>query len=145
MYLYHLVYFSKRKLIAEDEFAAILETSRRNNAALGITGALFMSDEYFFQVLEGPRTALSSLLGLIMNDDRHEDVVLTLFDAVSRRTFGEWSMAELPSQDPRMQALFEYYASQSDGPAGLSGGAIWDMVEAMADAVMQRGNAQKLM
>ena len=145
MYLYHLVNFSKRKLIAEDEFAAILETSRRNNAALGITGALFMSDEYFFQVLEGPRTALSSLLGLIMNDDRHEDVVLTLFDAVSRRTFGEWSMADLPSQDPRMQALFEYYASQSDGPAGLSGGAIWDMVEAMADAVMQRGNAQKLM
>ncbi|MEO0744751.1 MAG: BLUF domain-containing protein [Pseudomonadota bacterium] len=145
MHLYHLVYFSKRKLIAEDEFAAVLKSSRRNNAALGITGALFMSDEYFFQVLEGPRTALSSLLGLIMNDDRHEDVVLTLFDAVSRRTFGEWSMAELPSQDPRMQALFEYYASQSDGPAGLSGGAIWDMVEAMADAVMQRGNAQKLM
>ena len=145
MHLYHLVYFSKRKLIAEDEFAAVLKSSRRNNAALGITGALFMSDEFFFQVLEGPRTALSSLLGLIMNDDRHEDVVLTLFDAVSRRTFGEWSMAELPSQDPRMQALFEYYASQSDGPAGLSGGAIWDMVEAMADAVMQRGNAQKLM
>ncbi|MEO0667822.1 MAG: BLUF domain-containing protein [Pseudomonadota bacterium] len=145
MHLYHLVYFSKRKSIAEDEFAAILETSRRNNAALGITGALFMSDEYFFQVLEGPRTALSSLLGLIMNDDRHEDVVLTLFDEVSRRTFGEWSMAELPSQDPRMQALFEYYASQSDGPAGLSGGAIWDMVESMADVVMQRGNTQKLM
>ena len=134
MYLYHLVYFSKRKSISDAAFAEILNTSRRNNVALAITGALFMNDAYYFQVLEGPRSALSELLSAIFQDTRHEQVVLALFEPVDQRMFGSWSMAELPATDPVVQALFHRYMNEVDTPTMMSGGMIWDMIGAMADA-----------
>lgn len=136
LHLYHLVYFSKRLSQSSAELDQIIETSRRNNAALGITGALFVDGGLYFQVLEGPRDALSELLARIMEDERHEDVVLTMFSDLSERMFGDWNMAELTTADPEVSRLFDHYTGDVPDPTMLPGTVIWDMIESMANAVL---------
>lgn len=143
MFLYHLVYFSKRKPIADAGFAEIIQTAQHNNAALGITGSLLCSKDYYFQVLEGPRTALSTLLALIMNDDRHEEVVLTLFEPLDQRMFTDWTMMELALDNPTIQNLYDRYMGQVETPNMLSGHAIWDMLDSMADSILGQGMREK--
>lgn len=71
----------------------VLLVSRRNNAALGVTGALVASPDVFAQVLEGERVAVSDLFARIRRDPRHTDVVLLDMCEVAERRFARWSMA----------------------------------------------------
>ena len=105
MRLYHAVYFSSVTPTTLEQLPKILEVSRENNPALGITGALFAADDYILQVLEGGRTALTTLLGTIMQDTRHTDFVLALFDDIEQRMFGDWSMADVTVQTPRTRDI----------------------------------------
>ena len=49
----------------------ILEQSRRNNPARGITGLLCFVDDVFVQVLEGGRDPVCHLFATIFRNDRH--------------------------------------------------------------------------
>lgn len=95
--LYQLVYYS-RNAVAGDEatFAeavdAILEASRRNNPAVGITGALLFNAGCFAQVLEGPLSAVEATFERIQQDERHGDVSLLALEPIAARTFGTWAM-----------------------------------------------------
>jgi hypothetical protein len=54
--LFRAVYISTaRHDLRDEELATLLDVSRRNNAARGITGALAYHDHAFIQVLEGRR------------------------------------------------------------------------------------------
>ena len=58
--LYRLVYFSRNLITGmpaeiSAEIDSILASARRNNAPLGITGALIFNSGIFAQVLEGAR------------------------------------------------------------------------------------------
>ena len=96
MSLSRLVYYS-RNLIPEGsdmhaEVEGILAASRRNNAAVGVTGALMFNAGCFAQVLEGNRDAVEATFERIQQDERHGDVSVLAFDEVADRAFGEWSM-----------------------------------------------------
>ena len=61
--LFRAVYVSAASHdLADGELAAILDVSRRNNVAWGVTGALAYHDRAFVQVLEGPEAAVEALL-----------------------------------------------------------------------------------
>ena len=75
------------------ELADILRTARSNNAALGVTGALMLYDDWFAQVLEGPRDVVETLFGTIRADPRHDSVRLDQAEMVPRRLFEKWAMA----------------------------------------------------
>lgn len=74
-------------------FIPILETSRKNNAAVDITGALLFNGEAFAQVLEGPRDAVDVAFAKIRFDERHSDVVILEEAFHPERHFSNWSMA----------------------------------------------------
>lgn len=101
-----------------DEIASILKASRRNNAALGITGLLWTDGNRFLQVLEGDDQGVGETYKRICADPRHRAAVVLHDRAVEGRTFGQWSMALLEDTDeavgqaladasPEVRATFE--------------------------------------
>ena len=96
--LFRLIYTS-RNLVPGDEDAqaaavgGILALSKRNNARVGVTGALLFNAGSFAQVLEGERRDVDRTFARIKCDPRHEDVNILFSDAVPERGFSDWSMA----------------------------------------------------
>lgn len=77
----------------DDDLAALLEHSRRNNARLGLSGMLLYRERSFLQVLEGPWLQVWDRMSFIEADPRHSDVTILIADRVHERQFAEWSMA----------------------------------------------------
>ena len=98
--LFRAVYVSAASCdLTDGELAAILDVSRRNNAARGITGALAYYDRAFVQVLEGPEAAVEALLVTIARDPRHTEVTVCDRARVDERAFGAWSMGWVRASD----------------------------------------------
>ena len=74
------------------EVEGILAVSRRNNARVGVTGALIFNRSTFGQVLEGPEAAVEETYVRIEADPRHRDVEVLDLRSVEERAFGDWSM-----------------------------------------------------
>ncbi|WP_237479000.1 BLUF domain-containing protein [Lichenibacterium dinghuense] len=96
--LYRLIYTSRNFLGGSDaEQAAavdgILAVSKRNNARVGVTGALLFNAGFFAQILEGPRAAVETTFERIQRDTRHSDVSVLQCEPVAARGFPNWSMA----------------------------------------------------
>lgn len=96
--LHRLVYFSRNLIPGRPtdiaaEIESILQSSRRNNAPLGITGALIFNSGVFAQALEGSRQNLERLFERIQRDQRHADVNVLAFEETPERRFPSWSMA----------------------------------------------------
>lgn len=88
-----LIYVSStRTPFSTAELDAILATSRRNNAAVGVTGLLVAGGRRFLQVLEGADQAVETVFRRIEQDRRHHAVVILSRKEVETPTFGEWAM-----------------------------------------------------
>ncbi len=123
---YRLIYRSRSLLgangaeasSAEEGLADILRAARAKNADKGITGALMLYDDWFAQVLEGPKQAVDSLFSTIKTDPRHEAVTLDRIDADATRLFGNWAMAVVAEHhEPDMPMVAT--------TGGLAQGAPW--------------------
>jgi hypothetical protein len=79
--------------LVDGDLDVILESARRNNERLGITGVLILSDGVFFQAIEGEAEVLDELLERILADPRHEDAKVFRREPIGERNFGEWKMA----------------------------------------------------
>ncbi len=91
--MFQIVYVSSaRDLLSHDDLLGVLRVSRRNNAAVGVTGALLYTDGNFMQVLEGPREAVMETFDRIERDARHRGVLVMLRQEIEEREFPEWSM-----------------------------------------------------
>ena len=115
--LFRLVYYSRNAIFGVDaevtaSVDAILATSQRNNARVGVTGALMFTDGYFAQVLEGRMGAVEEVFERIQLDDRHCDVQLLSFAPVEARVFPNWAMAFVGNDEPG-KAKFGHYAVSS--------------------------------
>ena len=120
--LFRIVYCS-RKAVDEGGISMdqILATSRRNNAAVGVTGALLYSGGLFVQTLEGPFDAVQSVFERIQMDLRHDDVIVIATESVTERLFAEWSMAAAEPDDPTAtHALVEQTLLMPDSAASAT-------------------------
>lgn len=102
--LYRLVYASKNLLQGSDAEIAqavsqILDASQRNNARVGVTGALMFNAGAFAQVLEGPQQGVESTFERIQCDPRHGDVTVLQCGPAESRSFANWSMAFVGQSD----------------------------------------------
>lgn len=87
------VYASKANAnFDESMIPALLERSRINNAAAGITGMLLYMEGNFFQVLEGSEAAVDAVFDRIGLDNRHGRVTRIIREPIARRDFGDWTM-----------------------------------------------------
>ena len=98
MSLMQLIYASTPFGFDNPILNSILSVARRNNAREGITGALICRGDLYLQMLEGPRSAVTSRFHKILSDDRHLDVVLIGCGDAKTRLFPEWHMRDDPAR-----------------------------------------------
>jgi hypothetical protein len=96
------------KPVATATLDDILDQSRKNNPARGLTGLLCHTHESFVQVIEGGREPVSRLLQAIFQDDRHQDVTLLSFEEISERRFGNWTMGRVSIDHVNPALLLKY-------------------------------------
>jgi hypothetical protein len=135
--LYRLVYCSRNRIagsFADTDQAVqdILSVSRRNNARLGVTGALMFNSGCFLQILEGVHDPLLDLFKHIERDNRHDEVSILTCEPVTERFFGNWSMAFVgtkPSDVARRQSIAE---ESGYDPSKMSGDAVFKFLHRLA-------------
>ena len=120
--LMQLAYVS-RALIPVDDRAMldIARKSLRNNARLGITGALYFDGGLFYQILEGPEAVVAVMFDTIRNDPRHTDITPLCHRPIATRDFKDWSMKFVNgSANEALSAQFHYpqLAQHGCGPQG---------------------------
>jgi predicted sulfurtransferase len=62
------------------------------NQKLGLSGVLFYENQYFGQILEGPRAEVIKVWEKIQKDSRHQQVRLLKMEEIKERSFPAWSM-----------------------------------------------------
>lgn len=91
--------------VTENDVRDILSKARKKNAVLGITGILLFSGSLFVQILEGRPDTLDDMVKSIVSDSRHEDVTVLTREAISERTYEDWTMAYKQLDHPDMEQL----------------------------------------
>ena len=88
-----LLYISTaRQPLSDHDLDGILRTSRRNNAAVEVTGLLIVGGRRFLQALEGPDDAVLATFARIRRDPRHFAIAELMRGPIEERAFGRWSM-----------------------------------------------------
>lgn len=113
--IFNLVYCSHvSEGVTSSDVDAIIATSRRRNALLGITGILVFGSGVFFQWIEGPKAEVMGLVKLIETDRRHEMMVtLSTDEEVRERIFPSWDM-ELVDAEHIQEVLNDALATARD-------------------------------
>lgn len=110
--LFHCIYTSvQTRTLAADELAWLVNHSREQNAAKGLTGVLLYVDNTFFQVLEGSAEAIDELYSKILVDPRHTHITRIIFESIPRRFFADSDMS-LTTLSP--QELCQLLGSQNE-------------------------------
>ncbi len=100
--------------LTEADIQEILKYTSNWNNDHDITGILLYSDGNFFQVLEGEKELLKSLLSRIVKDERHNNVMVIFQKEVSQTKFDDYQ-SDFISLDSRFQSKnIELYFSQID-------------------------------
>lgn len=108
--LYQLTYSSTAISVPDTKMIAeILQTARRNNQALNVTGVLLHKDGHFIQVLEGYQTAVKALFARIVEDPRHFNVKKLQEDVVKNRVFQDWRMGFADIDGKELHTLYGAY------------------------------------
>lgn len=106
--------------LTRPEVDALVDASSRANSALGISGALVVAGNVFFQILEGPPAEVDALFTKIASDPRHTDVVcLTVQLDREVRLFPQWGMKRAASLTSPAAVTMEAIVRQlamTDGP-----------------------------
>lgn len=124
-----------------EELLTLLRQSRANNAESGITGMLCFSEGLFIQVLEGGRGPVNRLYQRIVNDARHNDVVLLVYEEIAERRFAGWTMGQVNMARINTAMLLKYSERPTLDPYALSGHVTLSLFEellATASVVNER-------
>lgn len=141
--LVRLTYVSRAVgVVTQPMMDSILQTSRKNNPANGVTGVLCTNNYIFLQLLEGGRKEVSETYNRIARDPRHNDVQLLHMEEVSERKFAGWSMGKVSFDRVNLAILLKYSAKAVLDPYSVPGASSIALLdELMATAsVASHGN-----
>ena len=108
---------------------SILEQSRKNNPLQGITGMLCFIDDIFVQVLEGGRDEVCELFNAIVRDVRHHNVRMLIYEEISERRFGSWTMGQVNIAKVNPALLLKYSEKAALDPFSCSGHATMALLD----------------
>ncbi len=112
--LVRLIYASRSTgTLAAADVKDIVRSSARNNAKLGVTGALLLSNGIFLQCLEGDHRLVNALYHRILLDTRHSDPAILSYREIDQRLYAGWSMGLVTTTEANRQ-LFMKYAPQAE-------------------------------
>ena len=119
--LVQLTYASRTAgILGASDVKDILAASKRNNALIGVTGALCLSNGIFLQQLEGDKTEVNRLYHRLLHDERHQHPAILDFAEIPHRRFGSWSMGLLSSVEENRQVFLKYSGSREFDPYAMS-------------------------
>jgi len=119
--LVRLLYASRAVDSTDATIEGILSKSREYNPNSGITGILCYGGSIFLQAIEGSRKAVSELYGHIQRDPRHQDVQLLMYEEISERRFGGWTMGQVDMSRINASILLKYAEKPELDPYSVSG------------------------
>jgi hypothetical protein len=138
--LVRLLYASRASAaVSQQTMDAILERSRANNPALGITGVLCHSGDVYMQVLEGGRDAVNNLYNRIAADVRHKQAMLLHYDEISERRFAGWTMGQVNLARINPSVLLRYSPRPILDPFTTSGKASLALIEELISTAQIMG------
>ncbi|MCW8345097.1 BLUF domain-containing protein [Vibrio sp. ZSDZ65] len=106
----------------------ILSQSREHNKKSHITGLLSHNQTYFLQCLEGSRDAINDTYHHILNDQRHSNVSILYFKEIDCRSFGDWSMGDIPQSHLTTLLKLQFSGSEHFNPYKMSGESAYLML-----------------
>ena len=93
--LSQLVYVSNRKPnCTAEEIEKILDSCKKNNPPLNITGVLLYSETKFIQLVEGDAKVIMGLYDKIKKDNRHSNAMMISYNPITEKSFPSWHMAK---------------------------------------------------
>lgn len=111
--LFQIIYVSRASSSLPLELKDILASSRRNNPALGVTGAMAFLDGLYLQCLEGEESVVTALYQRISQDSRHSAPKILKVKQISERAFHGWSMGLLTWNDETKKIFQKFNPSGS--------------------------------
>ena len=102
--------------LAPQELVTLLEISRRNNEAVGLSGMLLYSSQSFLQLLEGDPATLATTYARIEVDDRHVNLRLLLEADVAAPLFPDWTMGFEHIDDEDLADELDGFTPATDYP-----------------------------
>jgi len=122
MYLVRLVYVSTiGKGFDNKDIESILEIANTKNSAKNVTGLLCFSKGIFLQCLEGSRSNVNETYHRILNDSRHEKIIMLDYKEIIHREFADWSMGYVPESSLTAPVNLKYSGKTEFNPYEMSG------------------------
>ena len=129
MFLTRLIYVSTLCESCDAEaLNDILQISHDRNKQSHLTGLLSHNDKYFLQCIEGSRSAVNHTYNHILNDKRHEKVMILYFKEIDCRQFGDWSMGDIPQSSLTELVNLQFSTSNQFNPYEMSGESAYQML-----------------
>ncbi|MGQ9660586.1 MAG: BLUF domain-containing protein [Thermochromatium sp.] len=100
---------------------SIIASARQHNPRSGITGILCYGGGIFLQAIEGGRSAVNRLYKTIVDDPRHQDVELLLYEEITERRFGSWTMGQVNLSKLNTSIVLKYAERPKFDPYTVSG------------------------
>ncbi|HQR22587.1 MAG TPA: BLUF domain-containing protein [Burkholderiaceae bacterium] len=140
--LVRLLYASRAAApVTQEIIDSILQQSRTQNPALGITGVLCHGGEVYMQALEGGRDAVNTLYAKIVRDTRHREIVLLHYAEVPERHFAGWTMGQVNLTKVNPSLLLKYSDKPVLDPFTVSGRASMALLEELMATAQIVGRA----
>ena len=115
----HQIIYTSHSLVQMngEDLVKLLEKSRHDNVAAGITGLLLHADGSFMQTIEGAFDAVQALFARIEQDPRHGGIILICNEPIKQRSYADWSMAFVEITEEQAINIPGFRSDQKDvGP-----------------------------
>jgi hypothetical protein len=136
MPLYTITYISRAPEVRGEQrrifLRNIVKQADKNNQPDGVSGCLIHVDDYFIQVMEGPRGALSETYNRICRDERHHDVNLVQVGPSVARQFTAPTIAAFDIASQTNPVFAKYRVHPEFCPYHLAPHALSDLIEQIA-------------
>lgn len=136
MFLVRLVYASTiSDHFSADDIESILKKARKNNKELNVTGLLCFNRKYFLQCLEGSRTNVNTIYHRILNDPKHNNIVMLDYKEIITREFDQWEMGYMPESSLTAPLNLKFSGTPEFGPYDMSGESAHQLMLQLRDTV----------
>ncbi len=119
----------------------ILATSQRNNAKVGVTGALIFTGGAFLQCLEGHRREVNKVYNRILNDPRHTDPALISLVEIPSRRFTGWNMGYVASTERNQHLFLKHCPTPTFDPFALTAASAQALLDDLVDSAKWLGQS----
>ena len=136
MPLYTITYISRAPEVRGEQrrafLGSIVKQADRINRRNGVSGCLIHVDDYFIQVMEGPRGPLSETYNRIAQDDRHHDVNLIQAGPAVTRQFTSPSLAAFDIAADSNPVFSKYKVRPDFCPYQMAPHSLTDLIDQIA-------------